>query len=78
MGIGLADLRPAMPPAARRRELADTFTLGLEPLASPLPPGRPGQFNMLCVPGVGEVPISISGDPGEGGPVLHTIRGVGR
>ena len=27
----------------------------------------PGQFNMLTVFGVGEVPISLSGDPGEAG-----------
>ena len=38
---------------------------------------RPGQFNMLGAGGVGEVPISISGDPAAGGPVLHTIRDVG-
>ncbi len=61
--------------AAARRETHDVVTLELEP------PGtfafRPGQFNMLCVPGVGEVPISISGDPASPGPVLHTIRDVG-
>ena len=32
---------------------------------------------MLRVPGIGEVPISISGDPTRPGPVLHTIRDVG-
>jgi len=48
--------------AGTRRETADTWTLELEP-----PPGRdawvyrPGQFNMLYVFGIGEVPISISG-----------------
>ena len=46
---------------ASRRESHDTVTLELEP------PARfgfePGQFNMLRVPGIGEVPISISGDP---------------
>lgn len=37
----------------------------------------PGQFNMVSVPGVGEVAISISSDPDE--EVLeHTIRIVGR
>lgn len=60
---------------ANRRESHDTVTLELEP---PEPFGfRPGQFNMLRVPGIGEVPISISGDPSAAGPVLHTIRDVG-
>lgn len=38
----------------------------------------PGQFNMLYLFGVGEVPISIASDPND--PVLldHTIRAVGR
>jgi NAD(P)H-flavin reductase len=59
----------------RRPEAHDTVTLELEP---PSPFGfQPGQFNMLRVPGVGEVPISISGDPALPGPVLHTIRDVG-
>ncbi len=38
----------------------------------------PGQFNMLCVPGVGEVAISIVSDPDETGVLRHTIRKVGR
>ncbi len=38
---------------------------------------HPGQFNMLYVFGVGEVPISISGDPDADGPLLHTVRAVG-
>ncbi len=60
---------------ARRAESHDTVTLELEP---PEPFGfEPGQFNMLRVPGIGEVPISISGDPSRPGPVLHTIRDVG-
>jgi NAD(P)H-flavin reductase len=60
---------------ARRPESHDTVTLELEPPA----PFRfePGQFNMLRVPGIGEVPISISGDPSRPSPVLHTIRDVG-
>jgi NAD(P)H-flavin reductase len=60
---------------ARRQESHDTVTLELEP---PAAFGfEPGQFNMLRVPGIGEVPISISGDPSRPGPVLHTIRDVG-
>lgn len=37
----------------------------------------PGQFNMLYVPGVGEVAISISGDPADTSGLLHTIRIAG-
>jgi len=62
---------------ATRRESADTVTLELEPPAGAVFAFRPGQFNMLGAFGVGEVPISISGDPAGGGPVLHTIRDVG-
>jgi len=38
----------------------------------------PGQFNMIYVPGVGEVPISVSGGPEEGPGIGHTIRFAGR
>jgi NAD(P)H-flavin reductase len=61
----------------RRRELADTVTLALEPLDGRALRYQPGQFNMLYAFGVGEVPISISGDPGAEGPLLHTVRAVG-
>ena len=37
----------------------------------------PGQFNMLYLFGVGEVPISISGDPNKPQKLVHTIRAVG-
>lgn len=37
----------------------------------------PGQFNMLYLPGFGEVAISISSDPGEPNTLLHTIREAG-
>jgi NAD(P)H-flavin reductase len=62
---------------ATRRESADTVTLELEPPAGAVFTFRPGQFNMLGAFGVGEVPISISGDPAAGVPVLHTVRDVG-
>jgi NAD(P)H-flavin reductase len=61
----------------RRRELPDTVTLALEPLDGPTPCFAPGQFNMLYAFGVGEVPISISGDPTHEGPLVHTVRAVG-
>jgi sulfhydrogenase subunit gamma (sulfur reductase) len=38
----------------------------------------PGQYNMLYLFGVGEVPISIVSDPDFEGPLEHTIRSVGR
>jgi NAD(P)H-flavin reductase len=64
------------PVIAARPETADTVTLSLAP---PAPYGyRPGQFNMLGVPGVGEVPISVSGDAtADGDVILHTVRAVG-
>ncbi len=61
-----------------RRELSDTFTLELQPTAGGAPLRfLPGQFNMLYAFGLGEVPISISGDPEADGPLVHTIRAVG-
>jgi NAD(P)H-flavin reductase len=61
-----------------RRETEDTFTLELEPLnGGGIQAYAPGQFNMVYVFGVGEVPISISGDPTQPGPLLHTTRAVG-
>ena len=37
----------------------------------------PGQFNMLYLPGVGEVAISISGDPADRSRIPHTVREAG-
>jgi NAD(P)H-flavin reductase len=60
-----------------RRDLADTATLFLEPERAAPIGFLPGQFNMLYVFGQGEVPVSISGDPGAAGPLEHTVRAVG-
>lgn len=61
-----------------QRETPDTFTLELEPVAGDSPLSfLPGQFNMLYVFGVGEVPISISGNPTGGKSLVHTVRAVG-
>jgi NAD(P)H-flavin reductase len=61
-----------------RRETPDTFTLDLDPVAGGgIPAFKAGQFNMLYVFGVGEVPISISGDPTKGKSLVHTVRSVG-
>jgi NAD(P)H-flavin reductase len=61
--------------ARTARDTSDTFTLELaapESFAF-----RPGQFAMLYVFGVGEVPISYSGDPDRRGVAVHTTREVG-
>jgi NAD(P)H-flavin reductase len=64
--------------ASRTAETHDCVTLRLEPARDPLPPFQPGQFTMLAVPGVGEVAISLSGDPAtQDGTLTHTIRAVG-
>ena len=58
-----------------RLELPSVFTFTFAPAG-----GfgfQPGQFNMLYVHGVGEVPISISGDPAQPERLVHTIRAVG-
>lgn len=59
-------------------EIPDTFTMELEPEdGSDIPFFDTGQFNMLYVFGVGEIPISISGDPTRRRPLVHTTRAVG-
>ncbi len=64
--------------AGRTAETHDTVTLILEPAGPALPPFQPGQFTMLAVPGVGEVAISVSGDPSaRDGRLVQTIRAVG-
>lgn len=61
-----------------RRENEDTFTLELLPAdGRENLTFRPGQFNMIYQFGVGEIPISVSGNPTRSGPLLHTIRAVG-
>lgn len=60
------------------QELGDTFTLRLEPAERDNSfDFKPGQFAMLYRFGVGEVPISISGDPAISNSLTHTIRAVG-
>ncbi len=64
-----------------KAETADVTTLVVAPIAerpiidAPTDP-RPGQFNMLWVFGVGEVPISLSGLRADG-TLVHTVRSVG-
>jgi NAD(P)H-flavin reductase len=61
-----------------KRETGDTFTLELQPVEAIRKIAyAPGQFNMLYVFGIGEIPISISGDPVRPKTLLHTTRQVG-
>ena len=62
---------------ASHLDTRDTVTLSLEPVDGPPLQNRAGQFTMLHAFGVGEVPISICGDPTRPGPLMHTIRDVG-
>jgi NAD(P)H-flavin reductase len=57
------------------RETPDTLTFRLAPEGGHR--FQPGQFNMLYLRGVGELPISISGDPAEPEVLQHTVRAVG-
>lgn len=63
--------------SARRDESADTVTLELDAVDTEPLAFLPGQFTMLTAFGVGEVPISISGDPDDGTALVHTLREVG-
>lgn len=78
--VGLHD--PMVPRTYRlvrtRQECSDTFTVELEPEGrGDIPAFLPGQFNMLYIFGVGEIPISISGDPARRDTLVHTTRAVG-
>jgi NAD(P)H-flavin reductase len=74
------DIMAPLPYRVRRtfQETADTFTMELEPANGHASMTfAAGQFNMLYAFGVGEVPISISGDPTRPQPLVHTTRTVG-
>jgi len=61
------------------KETPDIFTLTLEPENDPNGDMfLPGQFSMLWVFGVGELPISISGDPASPDRLVYTVRSVGQ
>ncbi len=59
------------------RETYDTVTLVLEPERAALTRWEPGQFTMVYAFGIGEIPISVSGDPVSPGRLVHTVRDVG-
>jgi len=58
-------------------ETYDTYSLELSSDSNGGLEFSPGQFNMLYAFGVGDVPISISGDPSNSRRLVHTIRAVG-
>jgi len=60
--------------AAVHRETYDTVTLVLEPERVALPSWEPGQFTMIYAFGIGEIPISVSGDPVRQERLVHTVR----
>jgi len=61
------------------KETPDTFTLMLAPEEGANGTSfQPGQFSMLWVFGVGELPISISGNPSEHKHLVYTVRSVGQ
>jgi sulfhydrogenase subunit gamma (sulfur reductase) len=65
----------------RVQESASAFTVRLrftDPEMRDAYRFHPGQFNMLYLYGVGEVPISIVSDPEDAGVLDHTIRALGR
>ena len=72
---------PMLPrPCVVRRvhqDTRDTYTLELEPTDGAPLAWLPGQFTMLHAFGVGEAPISISGDPSRPDRIEHTVRNVG-
>lgn len=76
---GIADPMSVRPFRIQRvvKETHDTFSLELRGESEDGFNFAPGQFNMLYVFGVGEVPISISGDPEEKEALVHTTRAVG-
>ena len=62
----------------RTRDLPGTVTLEMEPAdGAPLPRYRPGQFTMMYMFGVGEIPVSISGDASDASRLVQTVRSVG-
>jgi NAD(P)H-flavin reductase len=63
-------------------EIPETMSMGLLPVAgterAEVPAFAAGQFHMIYVFGIGEIPISISSDPSAvNEPIIHTTRAAG-
>jgi NAD(P)H-flavin reductase len=80
--LSAAGSDPMIPSLARvvdrRQELGDTWTIELEVDDPGLLAFKPGQFNMLYAPGIGEAAISVSGHASVDQRLVHTIRDVGK
>ncbi len=64
----------------RRMRAADavvSLEIGGDEMTGSPGPFKPGQFNMLYAFGVGEIPVSFSGDSAVTNRITHTIRAVG-
>jgi NAD(P)H-flavin reductase len=75
--MAIADVPERFRVTSRLRETEDTWTLEMEPVDREALEFAPGQFTMLYSYGAGEVPISVSGDAGRPGTLVHTVRAVG-
>ena len=81
MSAALNNVPVAAEITRRIQESPSVFTLGLrlcDPAQHRAYRFMPGQFNMLYLYGVGEIPISIVSDPESSDELEHTIRVVGR
>ena len=78
--VGAEPLAPApFRVRSRTSETSDTATLVLEPVGrGHVATFAPGQFNMVYAFGLGEVAISLSGDPSVRDALTHTVRCVGK
>ena len=74
MKTPLLPLRAVITGIQRETEDVRTYSLSLE---DSLYSAKPGQFNMVGYPGIGEAPISLSSIVSKGR-FQHTIRAVGR
>lgn len=77
--LPVARTPPMLPTSARVRRVAREIE-GVVTMELDAPEGfafAPGQFTMLYLFGIGEVAISISGDPARPERLVHTIRAVG-
>ncbi len=61
----------------RHRDAPGVWTVEIGETDPGVVPCAAGQFNMLTAFGIGEVPISLSGDPRDGTRLIHTVRAVG-
>ncbi len=71
-----------IPPALPRSRMRPTPSPRTTSFSRMMPCGsithfRAGQFNMIYLPNIGEVPISLSSDPDQGEVMGHTIRYAG-